>query len=151
MSDMHTAQDQQVLITRIFEAPRDVVFRAWTDPDHVARWFGPEAFDTPRETVAIDLRVGGRFELTMVQRESGAQFPVRYEIVELDPPRLLVLRSEPMPEVGIHEPTFTRIELHDHGDKTRMSLSDGPYTQAAHAEAGWNVAFTKLDALLPTV
>ena len=41
MSDMHTAQDQQVLITRIFDAPRDLVFQAWTDPDHVAQWFGP--------------------------------------------------------------------------------------------------------------
>jgi uncharacterized protein YndB with AHSA1/START domain len=147
---MTAAQDQQVLITRIFDAPRELVFRAWTDPEHVAQWFGPEGFDTPRETVAIDLRVGGRYELTMV-RADGGRHPVSYEIVELDPPRLLVLRSEPMPEIGIHEPTFTRIELHDHGDKTRMSLSDGPYTEATHAEAGWNGAFAKLEALLATV
>jgi uncharacterized protein YndB with AHSA1/START domain len=148
MSDVHAAQDQQVLITHIFDAPRELVFRAWTDPDHVAQWFGPEGFDTPRELVAIDLRVGGRFELTMVQRESGAQHPVRYEIAELDPPRLLVLTCEPMPEIGIHRGTVTRIELHDHGDRTRMTLSDGPYTQAAHAEAGWHGAFAKLDALV---
>jgi uncharacterized protein YndB with AHSA1/START domain len=148
MGDMPTAQDQQVLITRVFDAPRDLVFQAWTDPDHVARWFGPEGFDTPPETVTIDLRVGGRYELEMVQRPSGARFPVRYEIIELDPPRLLVLKSEPMPEMGMHEPTLTRIELHDHGDRTRMTLSDGPYTQSAHAEAGWNGAFAKLDAML---
>ena len=121
MGDMRTAQDQQVLITRIFDAPRDLVFQAWADPDHVAQWFGPEGFDTPRDSVTIDLRVGGRYELGMVQKQSGALFPVRYEIIELDPPRLLVLRSDPMPETGMHEPTFTRIELHDHGDKTRMS------------------------------
>jgi uncharacterized protein YndB with AHSA1/START domain len=48
MTDAHTAQDQQILITRIFDAPRELVFRAWTDPDHVAQWFGPERFDTPR-------------------------------------------------------------------------------------------------------
>jgi uncharacterized protein YndB with AHSA1/START domain len=148
MTDMPTAQDQQVLITRIFDAPRELVFRAWTDPDQVAQWFGPEHFDTPRETIEIDLRIGGRYELTMVQRHSGARFPVRYEIVELDPPRLLVLRSEPMPEVGIHGATFTRVELHDHGDTTRMTLSDGPYTEAGHAEAGWHAAFGKLDALV---
>jgi uncharacterized protein YndB with AHSA1/START domain len=151
MSDTPAVQDQQVLITHVFDAPRELVFRAWTDPDHVAQWFGPDGFDAPRETVEIDLREGGRFELTMVQRETGRRFPVRYEIVELDPPRLLVLRSDPMPEVGIHEGTVTRIELHDHGDKTRMTLSDGPYTQSAHAEAGWHAAFAKLDALLPTV
>jgi uncharacterized protein YndB with AHSA1/START domain len=151
MSEMPTAQDQQILITRVFDAPRELVFQAWTDPGHVARWFGPEGFDTPRESVTVDLRVGGRFELGMVQRASGAVFPVRYEIVELDPPRLLVLRSEPMPEMGMHEPTLTRIELHDHGAKTRMSLSDGPYTHSAHAEAGWNGAFAKLDAVLPAL
>jgi uncharacterized protein YndB with AHSA1/START domain len=95
MTDMQASPEQQVLITRIFEAPRDVVFRAWTDPDQVAQWFGPDGFDTPRETVEIDLRVGGRFELTMVQKQSSARFPVRYEIVELDPPWLLVLRSDP--------------------------------------------------------
>ena len=148
---MTAVQDQQVLITRVFDAPRKLVFRAWTDPEHVAQWFGPETFDTPRETVEIDLRVGGRYELTMVQAETGARHPVSYEIVELDPPRLLVLRSEPMPEMGIHEPTFTRIELYDHGDKTQMSLTDGPYTEARHAEAGWNGAFAKLEALLPTL
>jgi uncharacterized protein YndB with AHSA1/START domain len=148
MSDMQAAQDQQVHITRVFDAPRDLVFQAWTDPDHVAQWFGPDGFQAPRETVTIDLRVGGRYELAMVQQQSGALFPVRYEIIELDPPRLLVLKSEPMPEMGMHEPTVTRIELHDHGNKTRMSLSDGPYTQSAHAEAGWNGAFAKLDGLL---
>ena len=141
---MPTAQDQTVLITRIFDAPREAVFEAWTDPDRVAQWFGPEGFET--EAVEIDLRVGGRYELVMVHGD--ARHPVRYEIVELDPPRLLVLKAEPMPEHGNHEPTYTRIELHDHGAQTRMSLSDGPYTESTHAEAGWNGAFTKLESLL---
>jgi uncharacterized protein YndB with AHSA1/START domain len=148
MTDMNATADQQVLITRIFDAPRELVFRAWTDPGQVAQWFGPEGYDVPRETVDIDLRVGGRYELTMVQKDGGGQFPLRYEVVELDPPQLLVLKSGPIPEVGIHEATFTRVELHDHGDKTRMSLTDGPYTESAHAEAGWQAAFAKLAALL---
>jgi uncharacterized protein YndB with AHSA1/START domain len=148
MSDMQASQDQRVLITRIFDAPRDLVFHAWTDPDQVAQWFGPEGFETPRETVEIDLRVGGRFQLVMFRKGNSAGFPLRYKIVELDPPKLLVLKGEAIPEMGIHEPTIIRIELLDHGGKTRMSLSDGPYTYAAHAEAGWIGAFAKLDALL---
>ena len=136
--------DQEVLITRIFEAPREQVFRAWTDPDAVAAWYGPEQFDTPREKIHIDLRVGGRYELTMVQRGSGAEFPIGYEIVELVEPELIVLRSDPMPDMGMHERTVTRVEFHDHGDKTRMTLVDGPYTQSSHAEAGWSAAFDKL-------
>jgi uncharacterized protein YndB with AHSA1/START domain len=142
------AADQEVLITRIFEAPRERVFRAWTDPDEVAAWYGPEHFDTPRERIHIDLRIGGRYELTMVQRGSGAEYPVRYEIVDLVEPELIVLRSDPMPEIGMHEPTLTRVEFHDHGDKTRMTLVDGPYPESAHAEAGWSAAFDKLAALV---
>jgi uncharacterized protein YndB with AHSA1/START domain len=137
---------QQVLITRIFDAPREEVFKAWTDPDEVAEWYGPESFDTPREKIHIDLRVGGRYELTMVQR-GGGEFPIGYDIIELVEPELLVLRSDPMPELGMHEPTVTRVELHDHGGKTRMTLSDGPYPAGGgHAEAGWNAAFDKLAA-----
>ena len=141
------AADQQVLITRIFEAPRERVFRAWTDPDEVAAWYGPEHFDTPRELIRIDLRVGGRYELTMVRRDNGDRFALGYDIVELVEPELLVLRSDPIP--GLHEPTITRIELYDHGEKTRMTLTDGPYARnAGHAEAGWTSAFDQLAALV---
>ena len=143
------ASDQQILITRIFEASREAVFAAWTDPAQIAAWYGPEQFETPREQIHIDLRVGGRYELTMVQRGSGAEFPVGYDIIELVEPELIVLRSDPMPELGMHEPTVTRVEFHDHGDKTRMTLSDGPYPSGGgHAEAGWNGAFEKLAVLL---
>ena len=143
------AADQEVLITRIFDAPREAVFKAWTDPDEVAAWYGPEHFDTPREGIRIDLRVGGRYELTMVQRENGREFKIGYDIVELVEPELIVLRSNPMPEMGLHEPTVTRVELHDHGDKTRMTLTDGPYPGGAgHAEAGWYGSFDKLAVLV---
>ena len=140
------AADQAVLITRIFDAPRERVFKAWTDPDEVAAWFGPEHVDTPRERIRIDLRVGGRYELTMVQRGGGGEFAIGYDIVELVEPELIVLRSDPMPEVGMHEPTVVRIELHDHGTKTRMTLSDSPLPPEGRdrAEAGWNAAFDKL-------
>ena len=141
--------DQEVLITRIFEAPRELVFRAWMDPDQVAEWYGPEQFDTPRELIRIDPRVGGRYELTMVQRGGGARFAVGYEIVELVEPELIVLRSDPIPEVGMQEPTIVRVEFHDHGAKTRMTLSDAPYPVGrGQAEAGWSAAFDKLAALV---
>jgi uncharacterized protein YndB with AHSA1/START domain len=139
------AADQQVLITRIFEAPREQVFKAWTDPDQVAAWYGPEHFDTPRERIHIDLRVGGRYELTMVQRDSRAEFAIGYRArgVGTDRPTL-----RPMPQVGMHERTITRIEFNDHGAKTRMTLSDGSYPAGRdHAEAGWAAAFDNLAAL----
>ena len=138
--------DRLVLITRIFDAPREQVFKAWTDPDEVAAWYGPEHMDVPREKVRIDLRVGGRWEVTMVQRDGGKEFAIGYEIVELVEPELIVMRSDPMPEAGMNESTVVRVELHGQGAKTRMTLTDGPYPPAGrgHAEAGYNAA---LDAL----
>jgi len=144
MSD--TAADQQVLITRIFEASRERVFQAWTDPDQVAQWYGPAQMDTPRDRVNIDLRVGGRWELTMVRGDGGGEFAIGYDILELVEPELIVMRSDPMP--GMHEPTVVRVEFHDHGDKTRMTPSDGPLASAGHAEAGYNAALDKLAAFL---
>jgi uncharacterized protein YndB with AHSA1/START domain len=140
------APDQTVLITRIFDAPREQVFKAWTDPDEIAAWYGPAHMDTPRERIRVDLRVGGRWEVTMVPRGGGAEFALGYEIIELVAPELIVLRSDPKPEMGMPEPTIVRVELHDHGDRTRMTFSDSPHPAAgrAPAEAGWEAAFGKL-------
>jgi uncharacterized protein YndB with AHSA1/START domain len=149
MADRTSAvADQEVRITRILEAPREHVFRAWTDPDELASWYGPAHFDTPRERIRIDLRVGGRYELTMVRRGGDGEFAIGYEIVELVAPELIVLRSDPMPGMGMHEPTITRIELYDLGGRTRMELTDGPYIESGHAEAGWVQALDELARLV---
>lgn len=147
-----TTTDQQILLTRIFEAPRERVFRAWTEPDELAAWYGPEHMDAPRERIHIDLRIGGRWELTMVSRGGGGEFTISYAIVELVEPELLVLQSDPRPEMGMHEPTILRVAFHDHGARTRMTLSDGPYPPQGrgHAEAGWTAAFDSLATILAT-
>ena len=143
------AADQKILITRMFDAPREQVFRAWTDPDEVAAWFGPEHFDAPREQIRIDLRVGGRYELTMV-RSGGSEMAIGYEILELAEPELIVMRSDPIPGPDADEPPILRVEFHAHGARTRMTLSDGPYPLEGrgHAEAGWSSAFDKLAAVV---
>ena len=147
MSDASpVTSDQTVLVTRIFDAPRERVFRAWTDPDEVAAWYGPAHLDTPRDRVHIDARVGGRWELTMVNRDDAAEFSIGYEILELVEPELIVLRSDPMPAAGMHDGTLLRVEFHDHGPKTRVTLSDGPYPAGReHAEAGYSAALDKLE------
>jgi uncharacterized protein YndB with AHSA1/START domain len=150
MTDSTTAE-REITITRVFDAPRELVFRAWTDPDQVAKWFGPVGFETPRESIEIDLRPGGRFNLRMVQQGSGTEHRAPYEIVEFVEPELLVLKCEPLPEIGLHHSTFTRIELHEEEPgRTRMTLTDGPYTEEGGrgAGAGWESSFDKLERLL---
>ena len=143
-------QTLEIRITREFDAPIEAVFRAWTVPAELSRWYGPAQFDTPEESIHIDLRVGGRYELTMVRRDTGQKMPSGYEILELEEPSLLVLRCDPMLEYGMSEPVITRVELHDLGDgRTRMDLIDGLYPEGfGDAETGWNASFDRLAARL---
>ena len=99
--------------------------------------------------LTIEPRVGGRYDLCMVQLDDGARFWVRNRIVELVEPELLVLESDPMPEFGVPERIVTRIEFDVVRGKTRLKLSR-PYSaeRRASAQAGWSSAFDKLDAML---
>ena len=148
--DTRTATEtQQVAITHVFDAPIEQVFRAWTDPDELAAWYGPAGMRTPRENIQIDLRVGGRYELTMVSLDGDREFSIGYEIVELSPPELLVLRSDPMPAASKGDSTTVRVALEDLHGRTRMTLTDGPLPFGReHAEAGYRAAVDKLAAHL---
>jgi uncharacterized protein YndB with AHSA1/START domain len=148
-----------VKLTRTYAAPREQVFAAFTDPDLIALWWGPDGFRTPRETVAVELRAGGRHHKDMVVDDAelaeamgisvGTAFPDRATIVDVDAPSLLVLRSEPQPQIGFVEPTLTRIELHAEGSAARVELIDGPYgdEMAPNAELGWRQQLERLAAI----
>ncbi len=140
----------QVDVTRVFDAPREAVFAAFTDPEQVMQWWGPEHFDVPRDSVTIDLREGGRYDLTMVQTAGGQEYPVRQEILEVSSPELLILRHEPMPDFGMLEAIDTRIEFHDEGGATRVEITSGPYNaeMGPNAQMGWEQQLDKLAGLL---
>ena len=89
MPEQTTTQDKQFTITRIFDAPRDLVWRAWTDPDSAAAWWHPRGIETPRESVRIDARVGGGYAYTMIAPD-GREFPTAGVYREVTPPERLV-------------------------------------------------------------
>lgn len=144
-----------LIIERVFDAPRELVWRAFTDPDQVAQWFGPVGYHVPRESVRIDLRVGGEMTFTMVPDRddmppAGESTGTFAEIVE---PSLLVTHEDisgEMVEVFGSERITMRLELHEEDGKTRMVLHQGPYGDAILGDAreGWGSSFTKLDRLL---
>jgi uncharacterized protein YndB with AHSA1/START domain len=115
----------------------------------VAEWWAPGAFEIPPESVEIEPAVGGRFHLTMVESGGSASFPYRSEIVEISEPELIVLKAEAIPEAGIAE-TITRVEFEADGERTRMTITSGPYTEEMrdNAEAGWIDAIANLERLL---
>jgi uncharacterized protein YndB with AHSA1/START domain len=150
MPDSATQSEKQIAITRTFDATPEQVWQAWTDPAQVVHWWGPEGFETPPDSVVIELRPGGRYDLVMVDTRTGGEFPVRQEVLEASPPGLLVLCHEPMPDHGMLQEIVTRIEFHAHEGGTRVEVSGGPYPaeMGAFAEQGWGQQFDKLERLL---
>lgn len=84
-------EDRQIVTTRLIAAPRELVFRAWTEPRHLERWFGPHGFTTT--TRAFDFRPGGVWEFEM-HGPDGTVFPNLVEWVEIVPPELLRYRQK---------------------------------------------------------
>lgn len=80
------ALDREIVLSRVVAAPRDLVFRAWTDPQHLPRWFGPEGFKV--ETQEIDVRVGGRWRFVFTGPD-GTRYDNRMVFLKIEAPRLL--------------------------------------------------------------
>ena len=142
-------EPEDLRIERVFDAPRELVFKAWLDPAHLSRWYGPAQFTAPQDRIFVEPRIGGRWELVMVQGDAGGEHPLASTIVELVEPELIVIENPAMPEHGM-EATRTRVELHEEGEGTRMILTDGPYAMpmGEMAGQGWAGAFDKLGAVL---
>ena len=140
-----------LVITRLFDAPRALVYQAFTDEDQLAAWFGPVGFSVPRDTVSIDARVGGHQRFTMVSDDdasfTSAVDATFVELVENE----LIVGEETVAFPGTEPVTLRlRVEFADEGDKTRITVTQGPYTPEimGGAKEGWESSFTKLDALL---
>jgi uncharacterized protein YndB with AHSA1/START domain len=148
-----TGNTGELVITRIFDAPRHLVYRAFVDPDQLAAWFGPVGFSVPRDTVDIDAKVGGHQRFTMVSDTDPTQTsPVDATFVEVIENELLVGEEDlsAIPEFA-GSVMRMRIEFHDEpGGRTRLVLTQGPYTPefGDMARAGWESSFTKLDKIL---
>lgn len=132
------------------------MWKAFTDPDQVSAWFGPVGYSVPRETVDMDVRVGGheRFEMVADSPDAPPGGPVNATFTEVVPQELLVadehLEGE-MAELFGSELITMRLAFHDEeGGKTRLVLDQGPYSEemSSGAGEGWSSSFTKLDALL---
>ena len=134
-------------LTCSVHAPRDRVFRLLTEPDAVAKWWGPRGFTTPE--LALDLRVGGRYRLTM-QPPEGERFHLSGEFLEVQRPSRLVYTfrwDEPTPD---DRETVVTLSLEAVGDATALSLTHGPFAteeRLALHRSGWTDSFEKLREL----
>jgi uncharacterized protein YndB with AHSA1/START domain len=88
MSDQ--PQADELVFTRVFEAPRELVFRCMTEPGHLTHFWGPAGVSTPLENIKVDLRPGGVFETVMVNDADGSRYAMRAVYVEVAAPERLV-------------------------------------------------------------
>ncbi len=145
---------KEVAISRVFDAPRHLVYRAFIDPDQLAQWFGPVGCSVPRDTIDVDARVGGHLRLVMVvDDDPGFRSPIDARFTEVVENELLVgeMVAEGVPGAAGPLQVTLRLEFHDEpGGKTRLELRQGPFPDqlGRDTEQGWDSSFTKLDALL---
>lgn len=78
--------EREIVLSRVIKAKREYVFAAWTDPNHLPRWFGPAGFKI--ETKTIDIRVGGAWRFDMIA-PNGHRFTNRMYFRRIEPPRLI--------------------------------------------------------------
>ena len=144
------ATDTDVFITRAFAAPRDVVWKFFTEPAYLAQWFGPSTVHVDPASVVIDATAGGTWDLDMIDDASGARYPIRTRLTVVIPPEYLEGMASADAEEGEIRDVTLRIWLHDHGDKTRMTLHQGPFEPAFRQPTydGWIESFHKVDDLL---
>ena len=147
-----TASSQELIISRVFDAPRELVYRAFTDPDQLAKWFGPVGYSVPRDSIEIDPRPGGRERFVMVcDEDPGRRITMDYTFSQVIENELLVdFTEEGIPGTDEVVRMTSRLEFHEmEGGKTRLELRAGPFPDGtADVRGGWESSFTKLDALL---
>jgi len=145
----------EVSISRYFDAPPELVYKAFVDEDQIAQWFGPLTFHTPRDTVSIDARVGGHWNLTMVNNDNPKwKAPISSTFTEVIENQLLVGYELAVGFPGMEDGTKLTLSLEfiPEGDGTRLELRQGPFPEEMRdmSEAGWSQSLHKLDALLAT-
>lgn len=145
--------DREFTIVRVFDAPRELVFQAWLDPDQLAEWAGPHGFSAPRDRIVVEPRVGGRYDTVLVSDADGSSYPtagVFREIVA--PERLVFTWSDPTGTENVTSESVVTVTFAETNEgKTSVSfhlLAPGPLSAEDGAEDGWAQSMDRLAALL---
>ncbi len=147
MSDT-ALQIGELKFTRIFDAPRELVFRCMTEPEHLTHFWGPVGVSTPLDNITVELRPGGIFKTVMVDDSSGAEYPSQGVFSEITPPERLVWRE---PDIGMVT-TSDFVDLGDGRTEVRILQTNVPEMfRGAEAQAGFLSSLDKFAAYLATI
>jgi uncharacterized protein YndB with AHSA1/START domain len=155
------AAERDLVITRIFDAPRRRVFEAWTEAEHLMRWFGPRGFTTPFCT--IDFRVGGAFRYCMRSPEGRDYWGIGIYREIVSPERIVYTDAftdaDGNPVAPSHygmssshpAETLVTVTFEEQNGRTKLTLRHGipeTVTERDGTQQGWNELFDRLAELL---
>lgn len=144
----------ELSISRLIDAPRQKIFRAWTEPALLAQWWGPHGMTTPE--CEMDLWVGGQFR-TLMRAPDGSEYPTMGVFLEIVAPQRLVFTDAFLPGWLPSGKAFMTAEvvLDDEGGKTRYtarafhwSEEDRQAHEAMGFHEGWGQSLDRLEALV---
>ena len=144
-----TNEERELVLTRVFDAPRELVFKAWTDPKQVAQWWGLHGFTNP--VCDLDVRPGGAIRIHM-RGPDGTVYPMTGVYNEVVEPERLVFTSAALDADG--NPMFevlTTVTFAEQGGKTKQTMRARVIKSTAEAapyikgmEAGWTQSLERL-------
>ena len=149
---------QELVTTRIFDAPRELVFKVWTEPEHITQWWGPKGFTT--RVTELDLRLGGAWRYIMTS-PNGTEYPIKGIFREVIPPERIVTQDEfdagyeQVVKADLPPGMVTTVIFEDLNGKTKLTLRmthASTEDRRKHEEmgviAGWNSSFDRLEKCL---
>ncbi len=128
-------------LTRTFDAPRELVFAAWTKPEHLVRWWGPRGCTIPQ--CDLDVKKGGKWSTTM-RHENNEENRVQGEYLEISQPDRLVFTWAWQYEDGPGHETTVSVTFEEQGGKTVMKFHQEMFQEEEYRnlhEQGWNSSF----------
>jgi uncharacterized protein YndB with AHSA1/START domain len=146
------ASEYGIRIIRVFDAPRERVWKEWTEPERFADWYGGPQCEVPLDSVTMDVRPGGKWQLTMFAPPGRRRIDWVGEYVEVVAPERLVFTVSDQPGADAFE--VVTVVLTDLGDKRtemrleqRGSMSPEQYERATD---GWGSFFDRIQERLTT-
>lgn len=144
MSDLKP-EAGELSYTRVFDAPRQLVFRCMIEPEHLTHFWGPVGVTTPLENITVDARPGGVFETIMVNDSDGSRYPMRAVYVEVVEPERLVWTE---PGTGMTT-TSTFVDLGDDRTEVRIHQANVPEAfRSPEAQAGFSTSLNRFAVYL---
>jgi uncharacterized protein YndB with AHSA1/START domain len=146
---------REVTLTRVLDAPRELVWQAWTESKRMAQWWGPHHFTNP--VCEIDARPGGKWLIHM-KAPDGAVYPMTGTFTAVEKPARLVFKAHAEALDGTqYLESVTEVTFEDEGGRTRLTVkanAKGLHPMApqmlAGMDAGWSQSLERLAKLVGT-